>query len=816
MSNFVNRSFSWTRKAQSSSEPLRLMDIIRPDSSLIWFAQFLSWGLNSYAPLMCVFGLVAFLKTYYDKLQSLIDHYFTVTLHVKATDESFDMLMAWVSSREVDNAARSIIARVGGKSSGGVEKSDKKPISFSPWIGSFSFPFRRKTLSFEMQTVDRGLHKEDVIAISCPGSSVQILKDFIGECRLEYLQRIGSKITMFENSGDYWKRISTKEKRPLATVIISGSLKQELVDDLKNFLSEETRQWYIQRSIPYRRGYLLHGPPGTGKSSLGSAVAGEFNLDIYIISAPSVDDKTLEELFNSLPGRCVVLLEDIDAIGTDRQGSDKKAKKALSLSGLLNTLDGVASQEGRVLIMTTNHIKNLDEALIRPGRIDVKLEIPLADSDVTKDLFSFVLKPDKRHDAIDDEIILELSRLAGDFAKKVPELKFSTAQIMSFLLKHKNSAEDALKEANNWFGVAPSEKQVKDGEGKCKDSIESPQHAEDGLWMKSGKEKPAENRLKRTKKFPDLKLLIPVSPPPSLCASTPPLSAVGESVVRRTSAAPDAGAGTEPDLVVQDHCSKTGCDHNARVWDIDTEFPLDHGDRKMTADDRRGLGIQGWRKEKQSYDKASTPDIGDRWLETQPQHGNRAFHPVGELNKAIIVTTSIEQTTSPSTGSMATSKVQTDIIAMRPTTLHDIPSALPSLDLGTSDLLFGSHDEVGDASGQINGSALLFELLTVPTTRRNEHLVGDSDKNRELNISSAIKDVQKIVPVDIFPGMSLEWRMPDAADGSQGTGLAINLNPSSCNTADETGWVKVVSNVHSMEIEGLGQEAGRPVDAPEA
>ncbi|KJK86066.1 hypothetical protein H633G_10079 [Metarhizium anisopliae BRIP 53284] len=212
----------------------------------------------------------------------------------------------------------------------------------------------------------------------------------------------------------------------------------------------------------------------------------------------------------------------------------------------------------------------------------------------------------------------------------------------------------------------------------------------------------------------------------------------------------------------------------------------------MTADDRRGLGIQGWRKEKQSYDKASTPDIGDRWLETQPQHGNRAFHPVGELEKAIIVTTSIEQTTSPSTGSMATSGVQTDIKAMRPTTPHDNSSALPSLDLSTSDLLFGSHDEVGDASGQINGSALLFELLTVPTTRRNEHLVVDSDKNRELNISSAIKDVQKIVSGDIFPGMSLEWRMPDAADGSQGTGLAINLNPSSCNTADETGWVKIV------------------------
>lgn len=418
------------------------------------------------------------------------------------------MLMAWVRSRGVDNAAKSIIARVGGKS----KTDDKKLISFSPWTGSFSFRFGRKSLSFEMQTVTTGLHKEEVIAISCLGTSVQILKDFIAECRHEYLQQTGSKITMFKNSGDYWKRISTKERRPLATVITSGSLKQELVDDLKNFLSEETRHWYMQRSIPYRRGYLLHGPPGTGKSSLGSAVAGEFDLDIYIISAPSVDDQTLEELFNSLPQRCVVLLEDIDAIGTDRQDSDKggKKKKALSLSGLLNTLDGVASQEGRVLIMTTNHIKNLDSALIRPGRIDMRFEIPLADSDVTKDLFSFVFGPEKHHNAVDEEIFLELSRLAADFAKKVPELKYSTAQIMSYLLKHKNSAEKALKEADDWFGVAPTEKQVKTGERKRKESIETPQHLEDGLWMKTGNDKyPAENRLKRTKTFPDLNLIKP-------------------------------------------------------------------------------------------------------------------------------------------------------------------------------------------------------------------------------------------------------------------------------------------------------------------
>lgn len=127
-----------------------------------------------------------------------------------------------------------------------------------------------------------------------------------------------------------------------------------------------------------------------------------------------------------------------------------------------------------MLIITINYIKNLDEALIKPGCINMKLKIPLADLNVMKDLFSFIFKPDKRYNAINNKVILELRRLVGDFTKKVLELKFSTAQIILYLLKYKNLAENALKEASNWFGVALKEKQVKDREGKCKDFIKSP------------------------------------------------------------------------------------------------------------------------------------------------------------------------------------------------------------------------------------------------------------------------------------------------------------------------------------------------------
>lgn len=135
----------------------------------------------------------------------------------------------------------------------------------------------------------------------------------------------------------------------------------------------------------------------------------------------------------------MVLLEDIDAIGIGRSldvdDSDEesiKSKKGVTISGLLNTLDGVASQEGCVLIMTINHIEKLDEALIRPRRIDKKAEFYYANAAMTSQLFSFVFQQDtEEDDSPDGPAVYDL---AASFIAKVPELEFSSAEILSHLL----------------------------------------------------------------------------------------------------------------------------------------------------------------------------------------------------------------------------------------------------------------------------------------------------------------------------------------------------------------------------------------------
>ncbi|CAD2213136.1 mitochondrial chaperone BCS1 [Angomonas deanei] len=139
---------------------------------------------------------------------------------------------------------------------------------------------------------------------------------------------------------------------------------------------------YLQLGIPWRRGYLLEGPPGTGKSSFVHALAGELCLPVHILSLQNawMDDTTLLRCVSQLPPKCILLIEDIEnavrhsADDPTEIGGSKQA--GVSMSALLNALDGITTSQGRLLIMTSNNSAKipLPEALLRPGRIDRRIE----------------------------------------------------------------------------------------------------------------------------------------------------------------------------------------------------------------------------------------------------------------------------------------------------------------------------------------------------------------------------------------------------------------------------------------------------------
>jgi chaperone BCS1 len=195
-----------------------------------------------------------------------------------------------------------------------------------------------------------------------------------------------NRISVFAARYGEWYCDMKRRPRALSSVVLRAGVMEELIADCKEFLGKE--KWYVERGIPYRRGYMLHGPPGNGKSSAVMAIASELKLDIYVINlgTSSIGDDELRKLFGSIPTNTILLIEDIDCVFRKRKATKDNDSK-VTFSGLLNAIDGVVASEGRLLFMTTNFIDVLDGALIRPGRCDVKVLFENADADQARRMF---------------------------------------------------------------------------------------------------------------------------------------------------------------------------------------------------------------------------------------------------------------------------------------------------------------------------------------------------------------------------------------------------------------------------------------------
>ena len=175
-----------------------------------------------------------------------------------------------------------------------------------------------------------------------------------------------SRTPMFRmlNSFDDWETVEDLQPRPLESVILAEGQLERIVADIQRFRDEE--EAYIRRCIPYHRAHLYTGKPGTGKTSTVRALASHFGMDAWYLPLSDVKkDSSLVRMITNIRSNSILLLEDIDIYHAATSADDDGGS---TLSGLLNSLDGLATPHGLVTVMTANKPEKLQEALTRKGR----------------------------------------------------------------------------------------------------------------------------------------------------------------------------------------------------------------------------------------------------------------------------------------------------------------------------------------------------------------------------------------------------------------------------------------------------------------
>lgn len=227
---------------------------------------------------------------------------------------------------------------------------------------------------------------------------------------------------------DAWGTQALRKPRSPESLVLRHGVLELLHEDLRRFHSSS--EWYARMGIPWRRGYLLEGAPGNGKTSAILALAGimEHGIAVLSLSDVTMTDARLLGLIRSLPEKTFLALEDVDAIFNKRVAL---SHSQVTFSGLLNAIDGILCTEGRILFMTSNHPEQLDPALIRPGRVDRRVTITNPTAEQARRLFL--------------RFFPDAESLADRFASCAESAHVSMAVLQEHCLAHRDDAEGAVR-----------------------------------------------------------------------------------------------------------------------------------------------------------------------------------------------------------------------------------------------------------------------------------------------------------------------------------------------------------------------------------
>lgn len=281
-----------------------------------------------------------------------------------------------------------------------------------------------------------------------------------------------------------WESVPFKHPSTFETLAIDPNRKSEIMSDLRDFAAGES--FYRATGRAWKRGYLLFGPPGTGKSSMIAAMANFLNYDIYDLELSEVGSNSeLRKLLMKTTPKSIIVIEDIDCsvnLTTTRNrkqsgragpGHDPEEGSGPTLSGLLNFTDGLWSCCGseRIFVFTTNHAEKLDPALLRSGRMDMHIHMSYCSFPALKILM-------KNYLGIEDGDLSDGKM--DEFEEVVEKAKMTPADVSEVLIRYRREKMRAVME------LLEEMKRRRGGERKCgrrNDNGEEEEHEKRELEM---------------------------------------------------------------------------------------------------------------------------------------------------------------------------------------------------------------------------------------------------------------------------------------------------------------------------------------------
>ncbi|RUS35497.1 BCS1 N terminal-domain-containing protein [Jimgerdemannia flammicorona] len=362
-----------------------------------------------------------------------------VSLEIPSKDKSYLWFLQWMSQQPARKTHQLAVETTFKQHDNG---SVSTTFSLVPGPGKHLFRWRGAWIQVQRQRDGKMMDLTtgspwETITLTTLSRDRGVFSQLLKEARELALAKQEGKTVMYTSWGPEWRPFGLpRRRRMLSSVILDNGIKERIVKDVKDFINNGS--WYNERGIPYRRGYLLYGPPGSGKSSFIQALAGEleYNICILNLSERGLTDDRLNHLLSNIPERSVMLLEDIDAAFTKRKQADQTGSQSMiTFSGLLNALDGVASAEERIVFMTTNHIELLDPALVRPGRVDLKEYLGNATESQIRRMFL------RFYEGQED--------LAERFVNALRGREVSTAGLQGHFVYYKDNPEEAVSKVES-------------------------------------------------------------------------------------------------------------------------------------------------------------------------------------------------------------------------------------------------------------------------------------------------------------------------------------------------------------------------------